>query len=127
MAVTVFSPLAQGVLTGKYLDGVPAGSRADGGRLRGMLHGGSERQLREFVALCDGSGLRPPVAALAWALRSRGVTSAIMGASSAHQLRQNVAAAELGLPPELAEGFERIFPADRPSLVRRLVRKLLRR
>lgn len=127
MAVTVFSPLAQGVLTGKYLDGVPTGSRADGGRLRDMLQGGSEQQLREFVALCASSGLRPPVAALAWTLRSRGVTSAIVGASSPDQLRQNVAAAEVELPMGLAAEFERLFPTDRPGFVRRLVRKLTRR
>lgn len=126
MAVTVFSPLAQGVLTGKYLDGVPSGSRADGGRLRGMLHGGPERHLREFVALCDRSGLRPAVAALAWALRSPGVASAIMGASSPRQLRENLAAAELELPLALAAEMERVFPVERQSLVRRLVRKLMR-
>lgn len=127
MAVTVFSPLAQGVLTGKYLDGVPKGSRADGRRLEVPHQGDAAQRLRAFLALCDRGGLEAPVAALAWALRHPAVTSAVMGASSADQLRQNLAAAELELPPELAAGFERIFPADRPSLVRRLVRKLLRR
>ena len=127
MAVTVFSPLAQGVLTGKYLDGVPRGSRADSHRLEVLHKGDAVQRLRAFVALCDRGGLEPPVAALAWALRLSSVTSAVMGASSSDQLRQNLAAAELELPSELAAGFERIFPLARPGFVRRLVRKLARR
>ncbi len=90
-----FSPLAQGVLTGKYLDGVPAGSRAaqDGSLSTNQL---SERTLAHVRALADiaaSRGQSLAQLALSWALRDQRVTSVLIGASSVTQLEENLAAA----------------------------------
>ena len=90
-----FSPLAQGVLTGKYLGGVPAGSRAS---LNGSLSSeqiapatlGHVRALNE-IARSRGQTLAQ--LALSWVLRDPRVTSAVIGASSVAQLEENLAAA----------------------------------
>jgi len=89
-----FSPLAQGMLTDRYLDGVPEGSRAaqDKSLDRGML---SEDNLGHVRALNDVAGERGQSLAqlaLAWALRDPRVTSVLVGASSVRQLEDNVAA-----------------------------------
>jgi L-glyceraldehyde 3-phosphate reductase len=90
----VFSPLAQGMLTDKYLGGVPADSRAArGGSLsQDML---TSESLDHIRALNDvASARRQALAqmAIAWVLRDPRVTSALIGASSVEQLEQNVAA-----------------------------------
>ncbi len=89
-----FSPLAQGMLTDKYLDGVPEGSRASQGKSLStdLL---TEDALGHVRALNDiarerGQGLAQM--ALAWALRDPRVTTVLIGASSVRQLEQNVAA-----------------------------------
>jgi L-glyceraldehyde 3-phosphate reductase len=89
-----FSPLAQGMLTNKYLGGVPAGSRAarDSSLSTELL---SERNLEHVRALnAIAAARRQSLAqlALAWALRDRRVTSVLIGASSVAQLEDNVAA-----------------------------------
>src|SRR5262249_23616852 len=90
----VFSPLAQGVLTGKYLAGVPAGSRAseDGSLTRDQL---SEENMARGSGLNDSApagGRRLARMARSWVLRAPRVTSARIGASSAAQLEENLAA-----------------------------------
>ena len=89
-----FSPLAQGMLTIKYLDGVPEGSRASQGKsLSADLL--TEEALGHVRALDDIAGKRGQSLAqlaLAWALRDERVTSVLIGASSVGQLEQNVAA-----------------------------------
>jgi L-glyceraldehyde 3-phosphate reductase len=90
-----FSPLAQGVLTGKYLNGIPDGSRATlGGSLtRDQI---SERTLTHVRALNDIAAQRGQSLAqlaLSWALRDERVTSVLIGASSVAQLEENLAAA----------------------------------
>ena len=91
-----FSPLAQGVLTGKYLGGVPAGSRATvaGGSLSSDQI--SEQNLAHVRALDQIAGAREQSLAqlaLSWVLRDQRVTSALIGASSVVQLEENLAAA----------------------------------
>jgi L-glyceraldehyde 3-phosphate reductase len=91
-----FSPLAQGMLTDKYLDGIPEGSRAsqDKSLSTALL---SEEALGHVRALNDLAGARGQSLAqlaLAWALRDPRVTSVLIGASSVRQLEQNVAALE---------------------------------
>ncbi|MGE3812378.1 MAG: L-glyceraldehyde 3-phosphate reductase [Candidatus Nanopelagicales bacterium] len=89
-----FSPLAQGLLTGRYLDGVPAGSRATrGGSLsEGMLSERNLRAIRGLAAIAADRGQGLAQLALSWALRDPRVTSALIGASSVAQLDQNLAA-----------------------------------
>jgi L-glyceraldehyde 3-phosphate reductase len=90
----VFSPLAQGLLTDRYLHGIPKGSRAShpSSLDAGML---SEENLAKVRALTDIAGRRGQTLAqmaLAWTLRDRRVTSTLIGASSVEQLEQNVVA-----------------------------------
>src|SRR6266581_2243593 len=90
-----FSPLAQGLLTGKYSGGVPAGSRAARGGSSLSADQLSEQNLARVRALNDvarARGQSLAQMALAWALRDQRVTSVLIGASSVAQLEENVAA-----------------------------------
>ncbi|MGA3153586.1 MAG: L-glyceraldehyde 3-phosphate reductase [Streptosporangiaceae bacterium] len=96
MGCIAFSPLAQGVLTGKYADGIPAGSRAAGRDSSLSSDQLSEQTLQHVRALGEiarARGQSLAELALAWALRDQRVTSVLVGASSVAQLEQNVAAA----------------------------------
>ncbi|ONI78802.1 hypothetical protein ALI144C_28925 [Actinosynnema sp. ALI-1.44] len=89
-----FSPLGQGLLTDKYLDGVPAGSRAT---QQGSLHQAhlSEENLdrvRGLNGIARQRGQKLSQLALAWVLRDQRVTSALIGVSSVEQLEENLAA-----------------------------------
>ena len=91
-----FSPLAQGVLTGKYLNGVPAGSRASisGGSLsQQQLNDKTLTHVRALAQIASARGQSLAQLALSWALRDQRVTSVLIGASSVAQLEENLAAA----------------------------------
>ncbi|WP_336031374.1 L-glyceraldehyde 3-phosphate reductase [Geodermatophilus sp. FMUSA9-8] len=89
-----FSPLAQGMLTDKYLDGIPAGSRATQGKSLStdLLTEESLAHVRALNGMAQERGQSLAQMALAWALRDERVTSVLIGASSVGQLEQNVAA-----------------------------------
>ncbi|HWN22299.1 MAG TPA: L-glyceraldehyde 3-phosphate reductase [Gaiellaceae bacterium] len=92
-----FSPLAQGVLTDRYLDGVPEGSRASrpGTALsRSQLTEGTLAKVRALNELAAGRGQSLAQMALAWTLRDPRMTSTLVGASSVEQLEANVGALE---------------------------------
>ena len=84
----VFSPLAQGLLTDKYLNGVPAGSRATESRFlnQAMLAPENLERTRQLDAIAKRRGQTLAQMALAWALRDKRVTSALIGASSPEQV-----------------------------------------
>jgi L-glyceraldehyde 3-phosphate reductase len=90
-----FSPLAQGLLTGKYLNGIPDGSRASlGGSLdSGQLTDATLVHVRALSEIAKSRGQTLAQLALSWTLRDRRVTSALIGASSVAQLEENLAAA----------------------------------
>ncbi|MFL6132907.1 MAG: L-glyceraldehyde 3-phosphate reductase [Nocardioidaceae bacterium] len=90
----VFSPLAQGLLTDRYLDGVPTGSRATHSRFLSAddITDGLRARLRSLAAVAAGRGQTLAQMALAWVLRDPRVTSALVGASSVAQLEDNVTA-----------------------------------
>ena len=90
----VFSPLAQGLLTDRYLHGVPSGSRASqqGSLSHEMLGNENLAKVRALNEIAARRGQTLAQMALAWALRDPRVTSALVGASSVAQLDQNVAA-----------------------------------
>jgi L-glyceraldehyde 3-phosphate reductase len=90
----VFSPLAQGLLTDRYLDGVPEGSRASRpGTLGGdMLGEENLAKVRALHQIATGRGQTLAQMAVAWTLRDPRVTSALLGASSVAQLEANLAA-----------------------------------
>jgi L-glyceraldehyde 3-phosphate reductase len=89
----VFSPLAQGLLTNKYLAGVPEGSRAahPGSLSPRMLTEETLAKVRALNEIAARRGQTLAQMALAWTLRDPRVTSTLMGASSVEQLEQNVA------------------------------------
>jgi L-glyceraldehyde 3-phosphate reductase len=89
-----FSPLAQGMLTGKYLGGVPEGSRASQGKSLSseLLTDEALGRIRTLNEIAKGRGQSLAQMALAWALRDPRMTTVLIGASSAGQLEQNVAA-----------------------------------
>ena len=90
-----FSPLAQGVLTGKYLDGVPAGSRAslNGSLERDQITPQMLAHVRALNEIAGSRGQTLAQLALSWALRDPRVTSVLIGASSIAQLEENLGAA----------------------------------
>ncbi|KAF4407488.1 MULTISPECIES: L-glyceraldehyde 3-phosphate reductase [Streptomyces] len=91
-----FSPLAQGLLTDRYLNGIPEGSRAAGSSPFLTAEGITEETLAKVRALNDIArrrGQSLAQMAIAWILRGGRVTSALVGASSVRQLEDNVAAA----------------------------------
>jgi L-glyceraldehyde 3-phosphate reductase len=89
-----FSPLAQGMLTDRYLNGIPAGSRAAQGTSLdpAMLSEQNLSHIRALQEIATGRGQQLAQMALAWALRDPRVTSVVIGASSVGQLEENVAA-----------------------------------
>ncbi len=91
-----FSPLAQGMLTDRYLEGVPAGSRASRGTSLpvDMLSEANLRHVRALGEIGRSRGQTIAQLALAWALRDPRVTSVLIGASSVEQLEQTVAAVD---------------------------------
>jgi 1-deoxyxylulose-5-phosphate synthase len=115
----VWSPLAQGVLTGKYRPGErpPADSRAGSremGRFIGrFLQRATLERVQRFVRVAEGAGMTPSQLALAWVLRERTVASAIVGASRPEQVRENAAAAGRTLSADtLAAIDEALAPAQ---------------
>ena len=116
----VFSPLAQGVLTGKYSGGrVPEQSRAsDPKRNRWMgiaLDADILDRVDRLVPLADGLGVSLAQLALAWCLRETNVASVIIGATRPEQLEENVKAAGLAIPDDVAREIDRLFPARSAS------------
>src|SRR3954469_10693228 len=89
-----FSPLAQGMLTGKYLDGVPEGSRASQGKSLSadLLTDEALHHIRALNDIAKRRGQSLAQMALAWALRDPRVTTVLIGASSVAQLEQNIGA-----------------------------------
>ena len=119
----VFSPLAQGLLTGKYKPGQPppAGSRAADSKQNMFLEKGILdpwvhdkihvdasllERVQRLVPLAQEAGLTLPQLALAWCLRRKNVSSVIIGASRPGQIDDNAAAAGRTLPPELIARME---------------------
>ena len=89
-----FTPLAQGLLTARYLDGIPAGSRATQGKslAPGMLAPQTLEALRGLAAIAARRGQSLAQMAIAWVLRGGGITSALIGASRPEQVEDCVGA-----------------------------------
>ena len=96
-----FSPLAQGLLTDRYLNGIPKDSRMSKGKFlkESMLTDELLAKIRAYNEQAQGRGETLAEMALAWILAQRGVTSVLVGASSAQQLQKNLKCIN-------AEGFE---------------------
>lgn len=109
----VFSPLAQGVLTGKYLGGIPEDSRAAKPEInhgiKGMLTEEVLNKVAQLNEVAKELGTTLPTLALAWVLRQPNVASALIGASRPEQVEENVKAVELSLSEEVLEKIENIL------------------
>jgi aryl-alcohol dehydrogenase-like predicted oxidoreductase len=122
----VWSPLLQGVLTGKYLPGTPPpeGSRAAAGdagsdTLSFILQDPLLERVQGLVALAGELGCSPAQLALAWVLRNDNVASAIVGATRPEQLDDNVGALDVEVTDDLAARIDDILGpemVDDPSL-----------
>jgi aryl-alcohol dehydrogenase-like predicted oxidoreductase len=110
LGVLAWSPLGRGVLTGKYRHGTPADSRAASPHFAGFVEGLLDDRARHIVdavaTAADGLGVAPLEVAMAWVRDRPGVTSAIVGARTAAQLRGSLAAEELDLPPEIVAALD---------------------
>lgn len=111
MGLTVWSPLAGGMLTGKYDRGVPAGSRGATTRwLAAYLEEPVLERVRAFTKLAQGLGCEPSQLALAWILRRPQVSCVLTGATGPEQLEQNLAALEVQIPDPVLSAVEELFP-----------------
>jgi 1-deoxyxylulose-5-phosphate synthase len=111
----VWSPLAQGVLTGKYKPGepLPEGTRATSQAMGGFMERALDRMLLERVqrlrAVADELGLSMAQLALAWVLREENVASAIIGASRPEQVEDNAGASGVELEPGTLSRIDEIL------------------
>ena len=102
LGTTIWSPLASGLLTGKYTDGIHREGRLalpDAGWLQRLVVGNSEerrlQRAQRFVQVAAQLGEKPAPLAIAWCLQNPHVSSVILGASRPEQLRENLTALEL--------------------------------
>ena len=108
--VLAWSPLGRGVLTGKYRTGTPADSRGASPhfeRFVGVYLGASSRRIVEAVSrAADGLALSPTEVALAWVRDRAGISSAIIGARTAAQLKGALAVEDVELPDEIVAALD---------------------
>jgi voltage-dependent potassium channel beta subunit len=107
MGIVNFSPLAEGILTGKYNDGVPEGSRAadpvKGKFIARRMNEDNLAVARRLKKVADGLGVPLARLAIAWCLRKRVVTSVIVGATRPEQVVENAKASEMALDDDVLD------------------------
>ncbi len=112
MGLVIFSPLANGILTGKYDEGIPADSRL--GQIDWLREARLERgenpipKVRALKPVADALGISRAQLALAWTLRQPGISSAITGASRVEQLEENLKALEVKLDADVLAQIDRV-------------------
>lgn len=114
IGITPFSPLAQGLLTGKYRKGqpLPAGSRAtwqSDHQINDLLTDENLDKVEALLKVADELGMSMPTLALAWILRLPVISSVIVGASKPSQLDSSLAATGVELPADALEQIDRIL------------------
>lgn len=116
IGLVVWSPLAQGTLTGKYNDGIPKGTRLDQLEWARKEQFNEERieKARRITALAQEMGTTPAALALAWALKHPSVSSVITGASKPSQIEENLKALELTITAEIEARIEALLQ-NRPE------------
>jgi Predicted oxidoreductases (related to aryl-alcohol dehydrogenases) len=111
----VFSPLAQGILTGKYkrVENLPLDSRAANAAVNGVVKSYLREDVLACVAELEGLAIQAGVSlaqlSLAWVLRHRGVSSALIGASRPSQITENVKAVDVALSVDLVQEIDRVL------------------
>lgn len=114
IGLTTFSPLAYGLLSGKYNEGIPAGSRASIPELswvKDRISPEGIEKVRALTPIARGMQLTPAQLAIAWILRRKEVSSVITGASRVEQLDENLMASEAvdRLTDDILEAIEKIL------------------
>ena len=114
LGLTTWSPLACGLLTGKYRQGIPEGSRGSldgmGFLVKGLTDVTRNAAVSQLEVIANELGCTPSQLAIAWAAHNPKVSSVITGASRASQLRENLGAVDVlpKLTPEILERIEQI-------------------
>jgi aryl-alcohol dehydrogenase-like predicted oxidoreductase len=110
VGLLAYSPLAGGILSGKYIDGAkPEGSRASiNGNLGGRLQPLQEAPTRAYVEIAAKHGLDPAAMALAFCLTRRFVTSAIIGATTMEQLKIDLSSVDVRLSSDVLADIEKV-------------------
>ncbi|HLV45127.1 MAG TPA: aldo/keto reductase family protein [Aggregatilineales bacterium] len=111
MGLVTFSPLASGLLTGKYDDGMPEGARlTEIGWVRdSVMKGDALERVRQFKTVADDLGVSRAELAIAWALRQESVSSVITGATKLSQLESNLRATQIELSDDVLDALDEIF------------------
>ncbi len=117
LGLTTWSPLHYGILSGKYNDGIPEGSRAtlpDMGWVRDEITPERIDQVRRLTAIAQELDLTTAQLAIAWILRRKEVSSVITGATRPEQIDENLQGAEAvdRLNEDLLDRIEQIFPCE---------------
>ncbi len=121
LGTTIWSPLAAGFLTGKYLEGIPEDSRLG---LTGFdwlkerwLQEEKIKKLKKLVAVAEKLGVSMATLAIAWTIKNPNVTTTILGATKKEQLIENLKALEVAelLTPDVMEKIEKIL-ANKPFM-----------
>lgn len=95
IGTTIYSPLCQGVLTGKYSEGIPEGSRAAySENMRNAVTEERVEKTKQLMPIAEGLGVSMAQLALAWTLKNPNVSTAIIGATRPEQVEDNAGAAE---------------------------------
>lgn len=113
----IFSPLAHGMLTGKYLPGkdAPEGTRASDPEQNQVImelywNEKNKEKGQYLVKIAKEMGVTAAQIAIAWCLRRNEVSSVILGAKSTEQLKENLKAAEIKIPDEIITNLEKLYP-----------------
>jgi voltage-dependent potassium channel beta subunit len=117
VGLVVWSPLAQGVLTGKYNDGVPDDSRAknvDQAWFAKQIESGRIERVRKLGVLAAEMGTTTSALALAWAMKNPAVASVITGATKPEQVHENLKALDVQITPEIDAKIEAILDNKPP-------------
>ena len=114
IGLTTWSPLASGILTGKYNDGIPTGSRASLESMSWLKNHITQERIAKVIQLqdvADDLGVTTAQLAIAWLLRRKEVSSVITGATKLSQLKENIAAREIvdALDEDVLERIETIL------------------
>ncbi len=110
MGFTVFSPMAQGVLTGKYNDGIPEGSRAaNSDWVNRFLTEENLAKVRKLGDIASSLDITTGQLALAWVLRRPEISAAIVGATKPEHVIENVKASDISLSKDTIEQIEEVL------------------
>jgi aryl-alcohol dehydrogenase-like predicted oxidoreductase len=110
LGLVVWSPLAQGILTGKYNDGVPAGTRGETTQfLDRELTEVNIARVRKLEEVASDLNITAAQLALAWVLRRSEISSAITGATRPEHVRENVAASSVTLEQDILDRINAIL------------------